>query len=43
MQDYASIVVGMLLIGVLGMGSSVLIRAGGRALMPWQRIVEERA
>ena len=42
-QDYASIVVGMLLIGVLGMGSSVLIRAGGRALMPWQRIVEERA
>jgi hypothetical protein len=25
------------------MGSSVLIRAGGRALMPWQRIVEERA
>jgi len=25
------------------LGSSVLIRAGGRALMPWQRIVEERA
>ena len=42
-QDYASIVVGMLLIGVLGMGSSVLIRAAGRALMPWQRMVEERA
>lgn len=42
-QDYASIVVGMLLIGVLGMGSSVLIRGLGRALMPWQRIAEERA
>lgn len=42
-QDYASIVVGMLLIGVLGMGSSVLIRTLGRALMPWQRIAEERA
>ena len=42
-QDYASIVVGMLLIGVLGMGSSVLIRSAGRTLMPWQRIAEERA
>lgn len=36
-QDYASIVVGMLVIGVLGMGSSALIRALGTMLMPWQR------
>ena len=42
-QDYASIVVGMLLIGVLGMGSSLLIRGLGRALMPWQSIAEERS
>jgi len=34
-QNYASIVVGMLLIGVLGMGSSVLIRVGGQWAMPW--------
>lgn len=34
-QNYASIVVGMLLIGVLGMGSSVLLQWGGRRLMPW--------
>lgn len=36
-QDYANIVVGMLAIGVLGMGSSALIRAAGRRLMPWTR------
>ena len=36
-QDYPSIVVGMLVIGVLGMGSSALIRLAGHALMPWQR------
>ncbi|MES2940978.1 MAG: ABC transporter permease [Pseudomonadota bacterium] len=36
-QNYANIVVGMLLIGVLGMGSSVLIRAAGRWAMPWYR------
>lgn len=36
-QNYADIVVGMLLIGVLGMGSSALIRAGGQWLMPWYR------
>ncbi|MFT4048009.1 MAG: ABC transporter permease [Solimonas sp.] len=41
LQNYADIIVGMLLIGVLGMGSSALIRALGRWLMPWQR--EKRA
>lgn len=35
-QDYPSIVVGMLVIGVLGMGSSALIAALGKQLMPWQ-------
>jgi NitT/TauT family transport system permease protein len=36
-QNYASIVVGMLLIGALGMGSSALIRWAGQRLMPWYR------
>lgn len=36
-QNYPAIVVGMLLIGVLGMGSAALIVAAGRWLMPWQR------
>jgi len=36
-QNYPSIVVGMLVIGALGMGSSALIRWAGRRLMPWQR------
>jgi NitT/TauT family transport system permease protein len=36
-QNYASIVVGMLLIGALGMGSSALIRRAGILLMPWYR------
>lgn len=36
-QNYGNIVVGMLLIGVLGMGSSAAIRQGGRWLMPWHR------
>lgn len=35
-QNYANIVVGMLLIGLLGMGSSALLRWSGRCLMPWQ-------
>lgn len=35
LQKYPSIVLGMIAIGVLGMGSSMLIRAGGRQLMPW--------
>lgn len=37
-QNYANIVVGMLLIGALGMGSSVLIRRLGGWLMPWQSL-----
>lgn len=36
-QNYPSIVVGMLLIGALGMGSSALIQWIGRRLMPWHR------
>lgn len=34
-QNYADIVVGMLFIGVFGMGSSVLVKRLGHALMPW--------
>jgi NitT/TauT family transport system permease protein len=34
-QNYAEIVVGMLLIGLLGMGSSALVKKLGHALMPW--------
>jgi NitT/TauT family transport system permease protein len=34
-QNYAQIVVGMLFIGVIGMGSSVLVKKAGNALMPW--------
>jgi NitT/TauT family transport system permease protein len=34
-QNYADIVVGMLFIGVIGMGSSVLVKKIGNALMPW--------
>jgi NitT/TauT family transport system permease protein len=34
-QNYADIVVGMLVIGVLGMGSSALVKRLGYALMPW--------
>ncbi len=36
-QLYANIIVGMLLIGVLGMGSSALIQRLGQWLMPWHR------
>jgi NitT/TauT family transport system permease protein len=35
LQKYPSIVLGMIAIGVLGMGSSFLIRSLGRCLMPW--------
>jgi NitT/TauT family transport system permease protein len=38
-QNYANIIVGMLLIGGLGMGSSTLVRGIGRWLMPWHRTV----
>lgn len=35
LQKYPSIVLGMIAIGVLGMGSSFVIRVSGRRLMPW--------
>ena len=35
LQQYPKIVLGMVTIGVLGMGSSFLIKWGGRRLMPW--------
>lgn len=38
-QNYANIIVGMLLIGALGMGSSTLLRRVGEWLMPWHRTV----
>jgi len=41
-QNYADIVVGMLVIGLLGMGSSMLVKRAGQALMPWHR-QEEKA
>ncbi|MBE8718524.1 ABC transporter permease [Cellvibrio sp. KB43] len=34
-QNYADIVVGMLLIGVLGMGCSLLVRLAGNFFIPW--------
>lgn len=37
LQNYANIVVGMLLIGILGMGSSVLIKKIGQRLTPWHQ------
>jgi len=42
-QDYPSIVVGMLTIGVLGMLSSTLVRAIGNLLMPWHRYLVGRS
>ncbi|MEM5310695.1 ABC transporter permease [Paraburkholderia sp. JHI869] len=38
LQNYADIVVGMALIGVLGMGSSLLLKRIGAALTPWYRL-----
>lgn len=38
LQRYADIVVGMLLIGIFGMGSSVLVRKLGDLLTPWYLI-----
>jgi len=38
LQNYADIVVGMALIGVLGMGSSLLVKRIGAALTPWYRL-----
>lgn len=37
LQNYPDIVVGMLIIGVLGMTSSVLVKLIGTRLMPWHR------
>ena len=42
-QNYADIVVGMLFIGVLGMGSSALVRWIGQVLMPWRSVQEKRS
>lgn len=42
LQNYPDIVVGMILIGALGMGSSVLIKRLGTALTPWYRLRETR-
>ncbi len=35
LQKYPSIVLGMISIGILGMGSSLVIKGAGRWLMPW--------
>jgi NitT/TauT family transport system permease protein len=35
LQNYPNIVLGMIAIGILGMGSSVIIKWTGRKLMPW--------
>jgi NitT/TauT family transport system permease protein len=37
-QNYPDIVVGMLFIGVIGMGSSVLVKKIGNLFMPWYRM-----
>jgi NitT/TauT family transport system permease protein len=37
LQNYPDIILGMIGIGVLGMGSSLLIKWSGRAFMPWFR------
>lgn len=42
LQNYADIVVGMLLIGVLGMGSSASVKRLGAMCMPWY-LIKERA
>lgn len=43
LQKYPPIVVGMIAIGVLGMGSSLLVRGLGEWLMPWRRVEQERS
>ena len=35
-QDYPGVIVGMILIGLLGMASTLLLRSAGQALMPWR-------
>jgi len=41
-QNYPDIVVGMALIGILGMGSSALLRRVGAALTPWHTVESGR-
>jgi len=41
LQKYPEIVVGMVAIGLLGMGSSAIIRAVGRYMTPWTQISGE--
>ncbi|MCC7253866.1 ABC transporter permease [Hyphomicrobium sp.] len=41
-QNYADIIVGMILIGLLGMGSSALLRWIGGLLTPWHTVGEAR-
>jgi NitT/TauT family transport system permease protein len=41
-QNYADIIVGMILIGLLGMGSSALLRWIGARLTPWHTVGETR-
>lgn len=41
-QNYPDIVVGMILIGLLGMGSSALLRRIGARLTPWHAAAETR-
>jgi NitT/TauT family transport system permease protein len=38
LQNYANIIVGMVLIGLLGMGSSAVVKRIGLALTPWYRL-----
>src|SRR6185312_6378774 len=42
LQNYSDIVVGMISIGLLGMGSSYLLRKIGAALTPWHPVEETR-
>jgi NitT/TauT family transport system permease protein len=42
LQNYADIIVGMIIIGLLGMGSSWLLTMLGEFLMPWRRAAVAR-
>jgi NitT/TauT family transport system permease protein len=42
-QNYPEIIVGMLFIGVIGMGSSVVVKKIGNALMPWYALQRKQA
>ena len=42
-QNYADIIVGMLLIGVLGMASSLLVKKIGNLLMPWYALGRKKS